>query len=153
MNNIKIESIERITFSLSSDLLPFDIINDVEKFVGVKNCVIQLYSYIGSNYVVAICSTDAVKTLMANNRMQIGRKMCSYQFCEKTIKRLRILQPPPHMKSMTIDKCMRPYGKVLYSEIEKRSNGQHCYFAVIDAQKQIPEKISLKRKMYDVTCF
>lgn len=153
MSNFKVENIERITFSLPQFLLPYDIIYDIEKFVGVKNCVIQLCAYQENKYTVIICSSEAINKLMCNSRIVIGRKMIPYQFCEKTITRIRLLQTPSQMKNRFIDNYVRNYGRVVYSEIEKRSNGQHSYFAVVDLKRPLPERISIKRRMCEVLCF
>lgn len=152
MNNFKVEAVERIIFSLPYEMQPFDVIRDVEKFLGVKNCVMHIVAYLSHKYMLTICSTSAVEKLLCHDKIPIGRRKCDYQVCDKKLSRVKILNPPNYFRSNVIDRAMRRYGNVVYSDIERRANNSY-YFAVMDLQKPMPEKIALKRRLFDVVCF
>lgn len=152
MNNWKVEAIERIIFTLPSNVFPLDIVSDVERSLGIKNCVLQLQCFMDRTYALTVCSSDAVGKLLTGVKLTIGRKNCLYRFCEQQVSRIRILHPAAHLKSNHIDSHVSQFGRIFYSEIERRSNTS-CYFAIIDVKKPLPEKITIRRRDYDIVSF
>ena len=153
MNSLKVETIERIIFTISSDVFPMDLVSDIERFFNTKGCVLQLKCFIDRTCVLTLCSSEAVKKLSTMNHLLLGRKKYSFRYCDKVPTRIRLLNVHSKLTVRNIDSHMQSYGKIFYSELERRSNNANCYFAVIELKRPLPEKVVIRRKEYEAVCF
>lgn len=153
MNSIKVEAIERIIFAMTSDVFPMEMVSEIERFLGVKGCVLQLQWFLDRTCALTLCSSEAVDKLSTTNHLILARKKYPFRYCDKRPSRIRVLNVHSKLTLNNIDSRMQMYGKIFYSEIERRSNNLNSYFAVIDLKRAVPEKVTIRRKDYEVVSY
>ncbi|KAF8770117.1 hypothetical protein HNY73_017687 [Argiope bruennichi] len=131
-----------ILFSLKSAVDPFVIIQDIERYLKKKKCVVYVKAFRNDLIVCTICGDSAISKVKNKKKVLINKSYYNYKAVEMNVTSLKI-EVPYGVGKDDINRLLRPYGTVIKSEIYINEE-IHVYYGIIELKRNMPARLKCK---------